>query len=100
MTATCDPLMLFYAGAQGLGQNLNAANFTALAERLGSSYQNANGYPGNSYIAPRHHDANDTYRLLHWDPSCTNGYDPNSSNGKSSGCWKLNSRAAYRSPEV
>ena len=99
MDQNCDGLLFLYYGAAQLGQNLNATNFAAAAERLGNSFQNTFGYAGNSFAGPRHHDLNDSYRLLHWDPSCTNGSDGGTGNG-STGCWKLNSRTSYRSPEV
>ncbi|MGI8608951.1 MAG: hypothetical protein ACR2MY_06950 [Candidatus Dormibacteria bacterium] len=97
MTGSCDGLFLLYYGAANLGNNLNATSFAAAAERLGASYQDATGYEGNGYIGPAHHDAVNNYRFVHWDPSCTNGYNPN---GSSSGCWKLDNRTSYRSPEV
>jgi hypothetical protein len=99
MMQKCDSLFLLYQGAQGLGQNLNAATFAAGAERLGTAYQNSFGYAGNSNVGPGHHDAVDSYRTLHWDPACTNGYDGGTGKG-SQGCWKLDSRTSYRSPEV
>jgi hypothetical protein len=99
MTALCDGLFLLYQGAQGLGQNLSAATFSAAAERLGTSYQDAFGYAGNGDVGPGHHDAVDSYRMLHWDPGCSNGYDGGTGKG-TQGCWKLDSRTSYRSPEV
>jgi hypothetical protein len=99
MMQKCDSMFLLYDGARNLGQSLSVDTFAAAAERLGSSYQDAFGYAGNSTVAPGHHDAVDTYRTLHWDPTCTNGYDGGSGNG-SNGCFKLDSRTSYRSPEV
>jgi hypothetical protein len=99
MEQLCDGVFMLYHGAQGLGQNLSAPAFAAAAERLGTSYQNSLGYSGNTVVGPGHHDGNDTYRTLHWDPSCTNGYDGGTGKG-SSGCFKLDSRTSYRSPEV
>jgi hypothetical protein len=99
MAGKCDAMFLLYNAAQNLGQNLNATTFAAAAERLGTSYQSSFGYAGNSYVGPGHHDAVDSYRTLHWDPSCTNGYDGGTGKG-SQGCWKLDSRTSYRSPEV
>ncbi|HEV7679886.1 MAG TPA: hypothetical protein VGQ42_15085 [Candidatus Dormibacteraeota bacterium] len=99
MMQKCDAMFLLYHGAQNLGQSLSASTFAAGAERLGTTYQSAFGYAGNSSVGPGHHDAVDTYRTLHWDPSCTNGYDGGTGKG-SQGCFKLDSRTSYRSPEV
>ena len=99
MMSFCDAVMLLYQGSQGLGQNLTVASFAAGAEHLGNAYQSGLAYSGGSFVGPRHHDADDVYRTLHWDTSCTNGYDGGSGKG-STGCFRLDSRTSYRSPEV
>jgi hypothetical protein len=99
METRCDAIFLLYEGAQGLGQNLSVAGFAAGAERLGSSFQDTMGYAGSGFVAPGHHDAVDSYRTVHWDPSCTDGYDGGTGKG-SQGCFKLDSHTSYRSPEV